>query len=84
MRSLDDKLEGWDAGLLALISQIEAWRASPKKPPTKEVGLGWDDAIAVARRLMRDARTQKGLLANAKGLLPAPAPGDGDGGKGGK
>jgi hypothetical protein len=71
--SLDDKLEGWDAALLALISQVESWR-SPQRPPTpKDVALGWDDAVALARRLMRDARTQKGLLAGAKGWEPGEA-----------
>ncbi len=72
--SLDNKLEGWDAGLLALISQIEAWKVG-KPPMPKDVVLGWDDAISAARKLIRDARTQKGLLRFA------PSVRDGDGGE---
>lgn len=66
MRSLDDKLEGWDAGLLALIDQLEAWKK--QTTPASYAVPGWNDAIAAAKKLIRDARTQKGLLANARGL----------------
>jgi len=56
--SLDERLEGWDGALFALIDQLEAYkRTLTVKEP------GWDDAINVARKLIGDARTQKGLLA---------------------
>lgn len=74
--SLDDKLEGWDAGLLALIAQIEAWKRSTS--PHMAPAPGWDDAIHAARNLIGDARTQKGLLAHARGVTPTTGEGGGE------
>jgi hypothetical protein len=66
--NLDDKLEGWDAGLLALISKLEAYKSSQANLTPKETIDGWGDAIHAARKLIGDARTQKGLLARARGV----------------
>lgn len=72
--SLDDKLYGWDAGLLALIRKLEAYKARQKPGRTLPAERGWDDAIHVARRLIGDARTQKGYVARECKALEGDTP----------
>jgi hypothetical protein len=63
--SLDDKLYGWDAALRCCIRQLEAYKARQDCARTvpHSVVSGWDDAISIARKLIGDARTQKGFVA---------------------
>lgn len=57
---------GWRAGLEALISQIEAWRAPPHVLP-KDILAGHDDAISAARKLIRERALAEKPAAPAPG-----------------
>lgn len=72
--SLDDKLYGWDAGLLALVRMLERWKLKLGDALPADTVKGWDDAISTARRLIGDARTQKGFVARECAKLEAEEP----------
>lgn len=74
MGSLDDKLTGWDAALVALIRQLELYKV--RGDLGSSVARGWDDAIQAAKCLRGAARTQKGFLARECAALSSAGEGE--------